>query len=72
VTLHAFLRRFFGVDATNASTSRDIDRLARGPSPQERVGVPQRGERCPRCHRGVGNGQPCLLCAPHLVPGVRS
>lgn len=48
--------------------SKERDQLASGPNPRERVAVPKRGERCPRCHRGAGSGQSCLLCAPELVP----
>jgi hypothetical protein len=47
--------------------ARERDRLAKGQNPRERVEVPKRGERCPRCHSGAGS-KPCLLCAPHLVP----
>lgn len=48
--------------------STERDKLASGANPRERVAVPRRGERCPRCHRGAGSGHPCLLCAPELVP----
>lgn len=49
--------------------SKEIDQLAKGPNPLERVQPPGPGERCPRCHRRIRGGiVPCLLCAPHLVP----
>lgn len=50
--------------------SKELDTLAAGPKPTERVAPPTDGERCPRCHarRARGNSHPCLLCAPHLVP----
>lgn len=50
--------------------SKEIDRLAKGPNPRDRVAVPEEGERCPRCHQRITKGRswPCLLCAPHLVP----
>lgn len=51
-------------------TTRELDRLARGQNPRDRVAVPAVGERCPRCHQRVTKGQsrPCLLCCPELVP----
>lgn len=51
-------------------TTKDRDRLARGPFPRLRIDVPKPGERCPRHHGGVEREptRPCLLCAPHLVP----
>lgn len=50
-------------------TSKDLDRLARGPDPRARVAPPLPGERCPRCHRVAGRAtHPCLLCAPALAP----
>lgn len=48
-----------------------LDRLARGLGGADRVEVPKLGERCPRCHGRIGRGRsvnPCMLCAPHLVP----
>lgn len=53
-------------------TSKQLDRLARGPNPRARVPVPAPGERCPRHHGGVDakspHAKPCLLCRPDLVP----
>jgi hypothetical protein len=47
--------------------SRDLDALARGPLPRDRVAVPAHGTPCPRCHRPAGY-MACLLCRPDLVP----
>jgi hypothetical protein len=45
---------------------RQIERLARGPNPRDRVPVPLPGQRCPRCHGCAprSDGIPCALCAP--------
>lgn len=51
------------------SKSRDLEKLATGPHPRLRVPIPERGERCPRCHSG-DRDRACLLCRPDLVPAI--
>jgi hypothetical protein len=52
-------------------TTKDRDRLAKGPNPRARIAPPAEGERCPRCHQRMAKGhtlRPCLLCNPDDVP----
>ena len=50
-------------------SSKELEKLARGENPRDRVPVPAVGERCPRCHRTVSAARswPCQLCAPEQV-----
>lgn len=49
------------------TTPGELDVLARGPHPRDRVSPPLPGTRCPRHHGGAGS-RPCLLCRPEDVP----
>lgn len=47
-------------------SSKELEQLARGDNPRERMPVPAVGKRCPRCHRTVDASRswPCQLCSP--------
>lgn len=49
-------------------TSKERDKLARGPNPRSRIEPPKPGERCPRCHASASSDKPCLLHNPEAVP----
>lgn len=51
----------------------EIDKLARGDKPLERLVRPVAGERCPRCHGGANDTKICGLCGalcPHCGTAV--
>lgn len=47
-------------------SNRQLEALAKGESPRDRLPAPAAGERCPRCHGTAprSDGIPCELCAP--------
>ena len=45
-------------------TTKDKDKLAKGPNPRDRIAVPKHGTRCPRCHVRAPKGERCDLCDP--------